>query len=304
MACTTCGKRLEEKMKEVKSNYINKINIKDKNPESNVANAFVLSNYNRDESLKCHLEILKYYPEKVKIIVVHMGKTPIQLENCILLNLPDSGFKIGPLVALMKGIEIAWEHGVSKICYRPSDDWVFNHKRVQENFARKAIFQGFNWFTTNTMDDFSLTDCYLNIERFIKTYEEYANWALFYERDLACERKLARWVKLTLTSQEDFHRLENRERTPPIGYKKEEIDLGFQVVGQPRPSNYNDDHNNRFFNEAWQLVGDHNEQDRASNYTKIRKSIPYVAGLEKEPNFQKWLKSRSILKNDSRKLLL
>ena len=258
-----CGKPIQEKLKDLEKKFANKVELKTRVEKPN-SNAFIISNYNKDAQLKCHLDILKYYPEDVKIIVVNMGRTPLSLNNCKVLNLPDSGTQIGPLVALMKGIEVAWEEGITKICHRPAESWVFNHKRVQENFAREAIFQGFNW-AKPSLEDFSLTECYLNVERFMNTYEEFANWALFYDRDWSCEIKLARWVNLSLKTPQEI----------------------FRFMDVPHPANEN------LFNEGWQFIGDQKEEVRKENYKKIRNSIPYVDKLEKEHYFQRWLNNGS-----------
>jgi hypothetical protein len=226
-----------------------------------------LSNYNKDDLLKCHLEILKHYPEEIKIIVVHMGAKHFEptLDNCKVINIPDSGSSIRSLFALMKALEIAWEDGICKINYREGDQWTLNHERVKENFSKNAVFQAFH-----SKDGADLNNSYLDVERFTSTYEEFANWALFQERDASVEKKFNRWVQMSVKTAEESHKLENPE--------------------------------------DYQIIGDQREIDRMANYQKIKNKITYLESLEKEPNFKKWLetstelaKPEKIEKNDYNK---
>src|SRR4051812_41800758 len=99
-------------------------------------NTFVLSNYNKEELLKIHLEILKYFDDEHEVIIVHQGETPLSISGYEIINLPSVGFRLGPLHALMIGIGAAHKKGAEKVCFRPGDDWVFNHAWVKANFGR------------------------------------------------------------------------------------------------------------------------------------------------------------------------
>lgn len=261
----------------------------------------ILSDYAKGQLLGAHLEIIQKLAEVCPYpmatpIVIQQGVAPYELPGAITCYLPDSGFRLGPLVALIKGLRVAQDMGLTAVCFRPGDDWVLNHQRVAENFARAvdgAIFQGFNWFTRDTHEDFSLTDCYLDVSAFGRHVEEFSYYTAMEDRHAACEHKLASWVRRADPGFVRFHRLAGRERVPSISWVREEVDLGLGRMGLTRPANYNDRDNNRFFNKEWQLIGDHDDRERRENYSYVRGDVPYVDWLEKQPFFRSWLEGRA-----------
>jgi hypothetical protein len=254
---------------------------------------FILSNYNKGALLLAHLDILAFFPRPVGVVVVDMGRQVPEGEGYHLRRIPDSGFQIGPLLALVEGLREAKRHGLENVCYRPADDWVFNHAWVEDNFRHMPAikFQATNWFTTGTHEDFALNESYYHVDTFLATVEPFLEWALFHERDLAVERKLARWVWASIKPNE-YRALPGRDRTPPIGYPDGEMHLWFNHNHQQVPAGWQevrDPDNDRFFNQQWQLVGNHDAGERLERYLRLRPQIGYARELEGRRHFGAWL---------------
>lgn len=260
---------------------------------------FVLSVYDRVDDLDAHLDILKFYPEKAEVIVVYSKKdVPEEYikkwDKHHLVYCDGINFQIGPLMSLCAGLKKAHKLGLDYIIYRNADDWVLNHFFVMANMAamydNNFEIAGYNWLSVNNMTDFALNELILHVPTFAKKVDSmeyyFANSSPYY----LCEMKMARWVKLCLSANNKFYRLPEREQFPGVGYEIETLPA-FAAYGITLTEDIlkRFEKNHRFFNEKWQLIGCHDNQERGFYYNLVREKIQYVNDLEKEENFSRWV---------------
>jgi hypothetical protein len=256
----------------------------------------LLSVFNRVDDLLAHLDILSFSP--FKILIAYLKKD-IPEEHIKEINkhpnllVYSPGFYLGPPLSLIYGIRKAKELGIDTLLYRNADDWLFDHNFTQMNFdlMNKYKFIGYNWFGQNNYNEFAMNEMYINVEKFYKTSLEAEQMFLASSQKSMCEFKMPQWIINSIGSWDKFYRLKERETELGIGYNWESIAYYHQIIRQPIPDDLwkKYDTNNRFFNEKWQLIGSHSNQQRLHYWSRIKNKVPYAEELEKMPNFSKWL---------------
>lgn len=234
----------------------------------------ILAVHNRIDDLLANLDILKFYPEVEKIIVCSRPLPDYhrqELSDYRVKFIDGKNRGLGPLLSLTNGLRMLQHLDV--VCYRNADDWLFNHDFTRSIFDKMKYYAcaGYSWFGVNTINDFTMNELFLRVKEFTQTIE-YAEHYFLHSRPWYCEYKIAKWINHTTSS---LYRIPGREQEPGIGYIYDS-------------SNHNPD-NNRWFNRSWQLIGEHDNNERMQYYLSIRESIPYHQELEKEKHFARWL---------------
>lgn len=251
---------------------------------------FIIACHDKVEELLCHLEILTFYPEPYDIIIVHSGPEPLpsaEILRGITVVKSESvsgNIPLGAALALLNGILAVRrppfpyiQHTFKYMCYRNCDDWLFNQQHTVETLkimkSQKKKLAGYNWFDRDVYTNLTLNELFADMSIF--EGQRLEDWATYFKEKIIkyCEFAVADKI-FPLLKRDEFFRFIEREQ---------ETGIGIYAKWQ---------HNSRFWNEKWVLLGHHNKAEKIQNYTNVRHLISYAKELEKKEHFGKWLKNK------------
>lgn len=263
---------------------------------------FILTAHSRIDDLLAHIDILKYFPRKYSLIPIWMKQdVPAYFEK-EMARYPHAhfcdgkDFGMGPLLGLLSGLTKASEIGLDYVVYRNGDDWLLNHDFCLQNFlsmhSKGADLAGYNWFTCNTMTEFAMNELYMRVDKFAPRVEDGYQYFTTSSQKLLCEVKISKWIR-SITTENQFMRLPDREHPVGIGYEPATLPTILTMTKQQVDDDFwlSLRHNNRFFNEKWQMIGSHDNNERLNYYKTIRPKVAYCHDLEKQPHFSRWLRT-------------
>ncbi len=260
----------------------------------------VLSCYDKTDDLLAHLDILSFNPHKYPLIIGYMGKDqcPHEFRQHNLLAFESPGFTSGTLVTLVHALRLAPKLDLDYLVFRNSDDWFFNHDLTQQWFEHLVknnyLCAGYNWFSVGTHHDITMNEVFVSVPEFSATMDKAEKYILESDQRFNCEYKMAWWMRQTLENPDrQFYRLPDREQEPGIGWEVQDIPGVYANRGQEVPTELwtKLEHNNRFFNKKWQMIGSHQNMARYLYYRQIRDDIPYSAELERKYHFNRWMRA-------------
>ncbi len=258
----------------------------------------VLSCYDRTDDLMAHLDILKFNKDvrKIAVIYMHPDAPPKIPHDVELIRLPSPGFTSGPLVSVTHGIRWAAANNLDYMVFRNADDWMFRHDLTRGwiNYmnTNHRIVAGYNWFSVGTMRDITLNENIFRVKRFIDSVDEAEKYFLKSDQSYNCEYKMAWWINRIINGDVNlFYRLPGREQEPGIGWEIKDIPEIYEKDGKNVPVDVwkKLEHNSRFFNRNWQLIGSHDNTSRLFYWKQIRTSVSYCSQLEKCEQFARWI---------------
>jgi len=249
---------------------------------------FILACHDKVEELLCHLEILTFYPDPYDVIIVHSGPDPLPsvdiLRGVTVVKSENTGANppLGAALALLNGIIAARrpplpyvQHTFKYMCYRNCDDWLFNHKHTLETLEKMKTqgkkMAGYNWFDEGVYTNLTLNELFADMAIFEGLDLE--EWRRFFKEKIIkkCEFFVADKL-FPLLKRGEFLRFIEREHGTGVGvYERYQ-------------------HNSRFWNEKWVMIGHHNQDEKRHVYHNVRHLIPYADELEKKENFALWLR--------------
>lgn len=261
----------------------------------------VLSCYDRVDDLLAHLEILSFnrHPHRVAVFYMHEDDPPAVPRGVELFRVPSPGFTSGPLVSMTHGVRWAAERGLDYLVFRNADDWMFNHDLahswIERMDAAGQVAAGYNWFSVGTMKDITMNENIVRVDRFLPSVEDAERYFVSSDQRYNCEYKMAWWVNRVIGDDPDlFFRLPDREQEPGIGWEMKDLeDVYRRTTGAGVPADVwaNQQHNSRFFNRKWQMIGSHDNTTRLYYWHQIRGAVPYSRQLEDGPQFGRWLRA-------------
>lgn len=263
----------------------------------------ILSTHSRTGDALAHLDVISCYRFEVEVIPVYMRKDSPEkflrvMEERNAIYLECSRFTLGPLLSLCRGIKRAKEMGLRYVLYRNSDDILFNDMFVAEMYAvmekNNYLFAGYNWLTFKNYSEFSLNECWCNVDSFYPHLDAVEQYFRQESNSVVCELKLPKLVNLaTKFDNSRIYKMPDREQEFGVGYEDETLQLGKGILVErgfdwDRLMRERED-NTRFFNRKWQMIGSHDNEERHRYYRQIRGDIPYRDELESRENFSHWL---------------
>lgn len=258
----------------------------------------VLSCYDRVDDLMAHLDILKFnqFAPRIAVVYMHPDAPPRMPHGVELIRLPSPGFTSGPLVSATRGIKWASAAGMDYMVFRNADDWLFRHDLargwIDQMEAGGQIAAGYSWFSVGTMRDVTLNENIFRVDRFIDSADDAERYFLSSDQSYNCEYKMAWWVnRVTKENADLFFRLPDREQEPGIGWEIKDLPGVYHKDGKTVPPDVwmKLEHNSRFFNRKWQMIGSHDNTSRMFYWRQIRNSVPYAAQLEECHHFARWM---------------
>lgn len=250
---------------------------------------FVIACHDKIEELLCHLEILTFCPEPHDVIVVHSGPIPLPSVDIlrgvtVVRSESVTHAPLGAALALWKGIFTVRrppfpyiQHTFRHMCYRNCDDWLFNPKHTGETLeimrTQGKKLAGYNWFDRDVYTNLTLNELFADMSIF--EGQKLEDWVPYFKEKIKGKCEFAVADKLfPLLKKGEFLRFIEREQ---------ETGIGIYAKWQ---------HNSRFWNAKWLLLGHHNQEEKRQAYNNVRHMIPYAKELETKEYFGNWLKGK------------